>query len=146
MFTVIVCSVLFYGLGLLAPTLAALHSCLKQKTMPNEKSMLLWTQYFLLFSTLATVVFPYVVTPICFLLPSWVVALLKAALVIALVTPKFGLVPKFFGWFLAHYVDYLAIVADAVQKHIVTPLKSYVTDGIDRMQATSGSHASRKEL
>lgn len=147
MITVIFCSVLFYALGLVAPTLGALHSCLKHKAMPQEKTMLLWIQYFLLFSTLVTVVFPYVVAPVCFLLPSWLLALLKATLVTALVIPKFGLVPKFFGWLLAHYVDYLAVMADTVQKHVVTPLKTHVTHAIDRVQATSdGGHASRKEL
>ncbi|CBZ55573.1 conserved hypothetical protein [Neospora caninum Liverpool] len=145
--TVILCSILFYSLGLVAPTLAALHACIKQKTSPNENAMLLWTQYFLLFSALVTVVFPYVVTPVFFLLPSWLLALVKVVLVIVLAVPKLGLTSRFYGWFLCHYVEYLDLVANALQHHVVVPLKTYVSDAIARMHAsTEASMTSRKEL
>ncbi|EPR58651.1 putative transmembrane protein [Toxoplasma gondii TgCatPRC2] len=147
MITVILCSVLFYSLGLVAPTSAALHACIKQKTLPNENAMLLWTQYFLLFSALVTVVFPYVVTPLFFLLPSWLLAMVKLVLVVALAVPKLGLTSRFYGWFLCHYVEYLDLIAKALQQHVVIPLKTYVSDAIARMQAsTEASVSTRKEL
>ncbi|PFH34903.1 hypothetical protein BESB_069360 [Besnoitia besnoiti] len=147
MITVILCSILFYSFGLVGPTLGALHACIKQKTAPHENAMLLWTQYFLLLSTLVTVVFPYIITPVFFLFPSWLVAFLKVALVVALVVPKLGLTPRFYEWFLSHYVEYLNLVAEALQHHVVVPVKTHVSSAIARMQAsTEAATATRKEL